>query len=323
MNGLIYFFGSGAAFFGGVALVLAGVALVTFGSRKWSPAVATLIALVGLILIALSATPLPYWYYAVAALVSLTWLIAERSQRQAFQHSRTWLRASVLALWLAGSLAEGPYQFGPTLGAIGHPKLYVFGDSISAGMGEGGTKTWPHLLAQSRSIDVQDHSRVGATVHSLLVRTENLSLGDGIILLEIGGNDMLGSTPAAAFDRDLDQLLARLCGPGRVVVLFELPLPPFANEFGRVQRHLAAKHRVQLLPKRIFVNVLTTEGATVDSLHLSSRGQELMAEAVWRVIGPAYVEAGGQGCSIGAGAGLCYLGKVKPQQGVPIGRIRR
>jgi len=287
---MIYFFGSGAAFFVGVGLVLTGIALVTFSSRKWSPTAATLFALVGLILIALSATPLPYWFYAIAAVVSLIWLTAERSQWAIFRNTRSWLRASVLVLWVAGSVAEIPYQFTFPLGAIGHPRLYVFGDSISAGMGGGRTKTWPHLLAQSRSIAVQDYSSMGATVHSLLVLTETLSIGEGIVLLEIGGNDLLGSTTAAAFERDLDQLLTRLCGPGREVILFELPLPPFTNEFGRIQRRLASKHRVRLLPKRIFVDVLTVEGATVDSLHLSSRGHEMMAEAVWRVIGPAYVD---------------------------------
>jgi acyl-CoA thioesterase-1 len=292
MNLLIYFFASGAAFFGGVVLILAGLSLVTFLPRRWTPTIATLSALVGLVLSALSATPLPYWFYAVAGVASLTWLTAERSRRPALRNNRIWLRAAVLALWLAGCLVEMPYHFTPALQAIGHPGVTVFGDSISAGMGDGRIRTWPHLLAQTHAIEVQDYSRAGATASSLLhrLRSVDMPLGDGIILLEIGGNDLLGSTPVAEFERDLDQLLARLCGPGRVVVLFELPLLPFANEVGRTQRHLAARHRALLLPKRIFAEVLTTEGATTDSLHLSQRGHQLLAEAVWRVLQTAYVD---------------------------------
>jgi hypothetical protein len=38
------------------------------------------------------------------------------------------------------------------------------------------------------------------------------------------------------------------------------------------------------------VSVLTTDGATVDSVHLSPRGHELMAETVWSLIRTAYAD---------------------------------
>lgn len=72
--------------------------------------------------------------------------------------------------------------------------------------------------------------------------------------------------------------------------MFELPLPPFCNEFGRVQRRLAAKHGVTLIPKRVFATVLAGEEATLDSIHLSRAGHERMAEVVWGLIRGAYAE---------------------------------
>jgi acyl-CoA thioesterase I len=143
-------------------------------------------------------------------------------------------------------------------------------------------------LARSRSIDVQDYSQIGAKVSSVLRKAERVSLADGIVLLEIGGNDLLGSTHASEFERQLDQLLLQVCGPGRIVLMFELPLPPFANEFGRIQRRLAAKYHVKLIPKRIFVRLLTTDGATVDSIHLTQDGHERMAQTVWSLIQSVY-----------------------------------
>ena len=84
-------------------------------------------------------------------------------------------------------------------------------------------------------------------------KVEGLTLGDGVVLLEIGGNDVLGSTSARDYERDLDKLLGLLTAPNRQIIMFELPLPPFYNEFGRAQRHVAEKYRVLLLiPKRIF-----------------------------------------------------------------------
>jgi acyl-CoA thioesterase I len=290
MNWVIYFFGSEDAFFVGVGLVFVAAAFLSFYRRKWLMAASTLFAVIGLILIALSAAALPYWLYAAAGLVSLFWLVAERIETQIFQNSRRWLRLSTVVLWSIAAIAEFPYQIAPSLEPAGRPTLYIFADSVTAGMGEASVETWPKLLARSHSINVQDHSQMGAKVRSMLREVEGLNLGDGIVLLEIGGNDLLGSTSVSDFERDLNQLLARLSGPGRVVIMFELPLPPFSNQFGWVQRRLANKYRVKLIPKQIFVSVLTTDGATVDSVHLTKRGHERMAETVWSLIRSAYGE---------------------------------
>jgi acyl-CoA thioesterase-1 len=290
MAWLIYFFGSGAAFFAGVGLVLVAAAIFIIYQRSWCARIATLGALTGLILIALSATPLLYWFYGLAGLVSLLWLVAERSERKTISRIRPSLRCTVVFLWCVAILMEIPYHFAPTLKPAGRPTLYIFADSVTAGMGETSMVTWPNLLARTHSIDVLDYSQMGAKVGSMLRKAEKTPVGDGIILLEIGGNDLLGSTSAIDFERDLDLLLAKLGGKGRIMLMFELPLPPLANEFGRIQRSLAKKYAVHLIPKRIFVSVLTTNGATVDSVHLSPRGHELMAETVWSLIRTVYAD---------------------------------
>jgi acyl-CoA thioesterase-1 len=287
---LIYFFGSGAAFFAGVGLVLAAAGISGIYQRKWATRTATLSALLGLILIALSATPLPYWFYGMAGVVSLLWLVAERYERKTIPKIRPLLRCTVVFLWCVAILMEIPYHLAPAWKPAGRPTLYIFADSVTAGMGETSMVTWPNLLARSHSIDVHDYSQMGAKVGSMLRKAEKTPVGDGIILLEIGGNDLLGSTSAIDFEADLDLLLAKFAGKGRTLLMFELPLPPFANEFGRIQRSLAKKYGVHLVPKRIFVSVLTADGATVDSVHLTARGHELMAETAWSLIRTTYAD---------------------------------
>jgi hypothetical protein len=65
----------------------------------------------------------------------------------------------------------------------------------------------------------------------------------------------------------------------------ELALPPFHNRYGDAQRRLATRHGVLLIPKRVLIGVLTSEGATLDTVHLSRRGHALMAETVWGILG--------------------------------------
>ena len=93
MDWVLYLFGSGAVFFIGVGLLLGGQAIFTFTMRSWLQAIATLAAIAGLLLVAASATPLPYWFYAVAGGASLLWLVAERFQVAWLHTRRRWLRA--------------------------------------------------------------------------------------------------------------------------------------------------------------------------------------------------------------------------------------
>ena len=108
------------------------------------------------------------------------------------------------------------------------------------------------------------------------------------MLLEIGGNDLLGGTTIQAFQTGLAQLIKTVRQPGRTVVMLELPLIPGLNQFNLIQRRLGAEYQVILIPKRILVGVLLADGATIDSVHLSPAGHDQMASAVWAIIRSAY-----------------------------------
>ena len=106
------------------------------------------------------------------------------------------------------------------------------------------------------------------------------------MLVANGGNDLLGPTTAAEFDIKLKALLEQVCRPGRTVLMFELPLPPLCNDYGLIQRRLAAEYAVVMIPKRVLVGVLTTADATVDGIHLTQAGHQLMAEVVGNLVRP-------------------------------------
>jgi acyl-CoA thioesterase-1 len=287
---LIYHIASGQAFFVGSALVLLGLVLaIIIIKRSGFMVFRNVPVFVGAILVAVSATPFPCWFYAVLGLTTLVWLLSEWLRAKVRKQVLIACRLALLVCWFAGIGTELPYHMVPTLPALGRPELFVIGDSVTAGLGERKEVTWPALLAREHDVIVHDFSHVGATVLSA-ARKQAIRLEErgGLVLLEIGGNDLLGSTAAPDFRKGLDQLLSIVCRPGRTVVMFELPLPPFRNEFGRIQRGLAADYGVTLIPKRIFLAVLMTPGATVDGVHLSPSGHQLMRDAVWELVEPAY-----------------------------------
>jgi len=66
--------------------------------------------------------------------------------------------------------------------------------------------------------------------------------------------------------------------------MFELPLLPFCNAFGRAQRILAKKHEVTLIPKSYMTKVFSLKGGTLDGLHLSQKGHNALANSVYSLL---------------------------------------
>jgi len=283
MNWLVYHIASGHAFFSGVALIIVA-ALASTRPTPITKRLTVFALLIGAIAIAISSTAIPYWYYAIAIVVTIAWLIS------AFlKNWRRWTRRSVIVAWTVAAGIELPYHLTPSLVQASSRSMTVIGDSVTAGMGASDKSVrWPTLLAKDRNLNIQDISHPGEAAASALKRAKSQRIASPVVILEIGGNDLLGDTTSAQFSQDLDALLAYVCAPGRQVIMFELPLPPFRNEYGRIQRSLARKHDVALVPKRVFLSIFAANDSTVDTIHLTQAGHHRMAATVWNLVRSAF-----------------------------------
>jgi acyl-CoA thioesterase-1 len=287
-NAVMYHFGSGMAFFTGAALVLVALGLLRIRSHRWLVRSREVAAGIGLVLVTLSACPMPLVAYAIlGTLTLLAMAAAHRRQRTPGTVPKALQLTAALA-WGAAIGAELPHQWVPQLRPIPHPVLGIIGDSLTAGLGESEAITWPNLLRQKHGLSIADHSAMGATLTSAQRQADAVQDAESLLLLAIGGNDLLGSTDAQEFATALQALLKRTCRPGRTVVMLELPLPPFHNAFGSAQRRLASQYGVPLVPKRMMMQVLCANRATLDSIHLSQAGHEHMARTIWEVLRGAY-----------------------------------
>ncbi len=290
MNWFLYHIASGSAFFSGAAILLIAPML----ERRDKPltrSLASIACMFGIALIVVSSTPLPKWYYIFLGVLAFGWFLLPSEKppkRTRAQRLRRFAKSLLPFAVLIGVVWEVPYRLTPRIERETSPTLIIFGDSVTAGVGANEAATWPNLLRQNHDVTIHDHARAGATVSTTLSTAQKLQLPSGLIVLEIGGNDVLSSAPVDKFREDLDKLLALLTAAKRQVVMLELPLPPFHHEYGRVQRQLAATYRVKLIPKHIFMRVLSTNGATLDSIHLSQTGHDAMAREMWRILGPAF-----------------------------------
>jgi acyl-CoA thioesterase-1 len=286
MRHVIFFFGSGLAWYVGVCLLLLA-AMIPPGRRSWLTGRAlTVGAVVGGVLLILSGTPQPWWMIGGVLFGLLIISSVTRWKPQA--KTVPWLRRLAISLCLLLLAVELPWTW--SAGRLPTPadplhEIHVLGDSVSAGMGEREAVVWPVQLAEllkqeGRSIPIISHAQMGATVQSARKQALGLPETPCLVLVAIGGNDLLGPTTDAKFAEQLNALLSEICRPDRVVLMLELPLPPLRNAYGAIQRRLSQKYGVPMIPKRVMAGVLTGPDSTLDSIHLTTAGHARMAAAM-------------------------------------------
>jgi acyl-CoA thioesterase-1 len=281
LNTTAIYFAAGYTFFIGMALATVSGIPALYLRGRLVKGVLRVLAITGALLVVLSGTPLPVYAYGLwlGALVLTLMLSGAEGTTPRIRRAKVVMAAALVTASVALCLVESAYWATPRVDVpLGRP-VYVIGDSISAGMG-GREKPWPEVLSRSSGLAVVNLAEPGATVQSALAQAAKVEDGRALVLIEIGGNDLLSRMGSAEFGLRLDQLLTMLHDRGNPLAMVELPLPPFCNGFGSVQRQLAAKHNVTLIPKRYLAGVLAQEGATLDGLHLSQAGHDRLAHLV-------------------------------------------
>ena len=278
----LYYFLDGTVFYAGILLVLTGgLGLACMPGRAARFILSSLIIL-GLILAVISATPLPLWLYLIWSGYILTALML-------LNRTKTAKRSKAIISIVAGTItaALGLYEISfariPNVIIEKEQTIYVLGDSVSAGMGNI-EQCWPSIFAEITDTRVVNLAQAGAKVDEAIKQAQEINKSHALVIVEIGGNDLLSKTDANIFDHEFKQLISSLASDGHRILIFELPLFPFRNAYGITQRQTVSKYNTAMLPKRIFAGVLRTQGATLDGVHLSQKGHRLMAETIAEVI---------------------------------------
>lgn len=282
MYGVVEYFANGFVFFVGAFLISVSAYLGSYRTKVRRSRV-LLLCLIGVVLIIVSAAPFSYFYYGLCFVLLLLWCRSISGREIHFARKLSIFLILQLLIW-TGILYEATYQFYPHSIDSSFPRLIVFGDSVTSGMGGDKIETWPRILRREQDLQIQDLSQVGATVSTALKKAKQNELVGNVAIVEIGGNDLFGSTSMKDFEADLDELLQLLKEQDKIIYLFELPLIPFYNEYGRIQRRLAKKYYVRLIPKRVLMGVLAGDDATIDSIHLTQAGHREMAKRVFEIV---------------------------------------
>jgi acyl-CoA thioesterase-1 len=218
----------------------------------------------------------------------------------------------IAALVLAGAAACGgsgsraappePRIATPAAAPAAEPPAVIFvGTSLTAGLGVSPEEAYPALV-QKRIEQAGLPWRVvnagvsGETSAGARRRLDWLldHRDAGVLVIETGANDGLRAQDPGATRANIEAMIERAAreAPPPRVVLVGMQAPPnygadYARRFRALYPELAAKHQLPLVPFLLEGVAGVARLNQADGIHPTPEGHRLMAETVWRVLGPA------------------------------------
>ena len=190
------------------------------------------------------------------------------------QRASRFFFAVCLALLLAAC------ERAPTLPKLSPDDVIVaFGDSLTHGTGASDDTAYPAVLASLTGRTVINAGVPGDTTASGLQRLPEVlaEYQPRLVLLCLGGNDMLRRLPAANTENNLRLLVRTIRASGAEVVLIGVPAPKLFGGTPDFYARLAEEMQLPL-EQDIFNDVLKDNRLKADPIHANAAGYRQVAE---------------------------------------------
>lgn len=163
--------------------------------------------------------------------------------------------------------------------------IVCLGDSITAGVGSGPGEAYPELLAARLGTEVINAGVSGDTADGGLARVDNVLAKDPwLVVVELGGNDVLRQVPPEQTERSLRGILDRLLSARVVPVLIEMDAP-FGGRYREIYQRLGDEYHVPVVEDALG-DILRDRSLKSDTIHPNAQGQKVLADAVAEEIEP-------------------------------------
>ena len=168
----------------------------------------------------------------------------------------------------------------PTLPKLSpHDVIVAFGDSLTHGTGASETTAYPAVLASLTGRTVINAGVPGDTTTSGLQRLPEVldEYKPRLVLLCLGGNDMLRKQPEASTENNLRLLVQTIRTSGANVVLIGVPEPRLFGGAPDFYTRIAEEMKLPL-EREIFNDVLKDNRLKADPIHANAAGYRQVAE---------------------------------------------
>jgi len=182
------------------------------------------------------------------------------------------------------------------------PVLLILGDSLSAGFGMDKDQSWVHLLEirlndSGHAYRILNSSISGDTTQGGLARLPRLldRYQPEIVIIELGGNDGLRGINQDITRTNMTGMIRHSQQSGAKVLLAGIKLPPnygfaYIEKFESMYADLALEFDTLLVPFFMDGVVFVPGMLQADGIHPNEKGQPVLLENVWQVLGPSLKE---------------------------------
>lgn len=164
-------------------------------------------------------------------------------------------------------------------------RVLALGDSLTEGVGVRSEEAWPVLLGEKTGWDVANGGVSGDTSEAALRRLPGLLERHDpvLVLVTLGGNDMLRRIPQQQTVANLDKIIALVREHGAQPLLLATPKPSVAGAVFQnlsdpdFYREIAEARQVPLI-ENAMSDVLSDPQLKIDQLHPNAAGHALFTE---------------------------------------------
>lgn len=189
----------------------------------------------------------------------------------------------VLAL-VAAAGAAGCRRAPPNLDSPG-VAIVCLGDSITAGVGAAEGHAYPAALSALLGSEVINDGVPGDTAADGLARLPQVLAQDPwLVIVELGGNDILRQVPIERTEEALDAIVRQLLA-ARVLPVLVAVEGPFGGSHGGMYARLGKRYRVPVVQDALR-QILFDPSLKADEVHPNDLGHARLAEAVAATVQP-------------------------------------
>jgi len=201
------------------------------------------------------------------------------------------MRKALLPYLLLAILAACHHE-PPNLHSPGNT-IVVLGDSISSGVGVAPGEAYPEILAARLKTEIVNDGVPGDTTADALARLDQvLAQNPWLVIVELGGNDILRQVPPEQAEKNLRTILDRILAAHVLPVLIEVDAP-FAGRYNAMYDRLADSYHIPIVDD-VLGEILRSPSLKSDQIHPNAQGQRELADAVAKEIEPL-IKARGKG----------------------------
>ena len=170
--------------------------------------------------------------------------------------------------------------------------VVAFGDSITAGVGTTGDNDYVERLSDRTGVSIINEGRSGDTTGSALSRLDGavLSRNPDIVIVFLGGNDLLQSVPVQNRIANITAIVERIRAGGAAVILVGVGngvLDPFNGALPAI----AAQTGSTLVPA-VLEGILGVSSLMADLIHPNNAGHAIIADRIEPALRAALSAAG-------------------------------